>query len=205
VFDPKNAAKYKDCGISVLDAPSEILAAVLAWKGKDPNSQNPDDLKLAEDVLVSIRPYIRMITARTTSTRSPTARSAWRWLERGHPAVARPCRGSRPGHRGQVQRAQGGTIIWFDMYAIPADAPHPNNAHAFINFMMKPDVAAKNSNFVNYATGNAASVPMVTSPCATTRRVPAGGGQGEAVPGPRRVRGIHAPAQPHLDPVHDRQ
>ena len=54
-----------------------------------------------------------------------------------------------------------GTIIWFDMYAIPADAPHPNNAHAFINFMMKPEVAAKNSNFVNYATGNAASLPLV--------------------------------------------
>ena len=51
-----------------------------------------------------------------------------------------------------------GTIIWFDMFAIPADAPHPDNAHAFINFMMRPEVAAKNSNFVNYANGNAASL-----------------------------------------------
>ena len=62
-----------------------------------------------------------------------------------------------------------GTIIWFDMYAIPADAPHPNNAHAFINFMMKPEVAAKNSNFVNYANGNAASCRWWTRRSATTR------------------------------------
>jgi putrescine transport system substrate-binding protein len=54
-----------------------------------------------------------------------------------------------------------GTIIWFDMYAIPADAPHPDNAHAFINFMMKPEVAAANSNFVHYANSNAASVPLL--------------------------------------------
>ena len=54
-----------------------------------------------------------------------------------------------------------GTIIWFDMYAIPADAPHPDNAHAFINFMMKPEVAAANSNFVHYASGNAAAVPLL--------------------------------------------
>jgi len=54
-----------------------------------------------------------------------------------------------------------GTIMWFDMYAVPADAPHPGNAHEFINFMMRPEVAAKNSNFVNFATGNAAAVALV--------------------------------------------
>jgi len=66
-----------------------------------------------------------------------------------------------------------GTIIWFDMYAIPADAPHPDNAHAFINFMMKPEVAAANSNFVHYATGNAGAValldPAVRDDPASTR------------------------------------
>ena len=54
-----------------------------------------------------------------------------------------------------------GTIIWFDMYAIPADAKHPDNAHAFINFMMRPEIAAKNSSFVNYANGNLASFPLI--------------------------------------------
>jgi putrescine transport system substrate-binding protein len=54
-----------------------------------------------------------------------------------------------------------GTIIWFDMFAIPADAPHPDNAHAFINFMNRPEIAATNSNFINYANGNAASLPLI--------------------------------------------
>jgi putrescine transport system substrate-binding protein len=162
VFDPKNAAKYKDCGISVLDAPSEILAAILAWKGKDPNSQNPDDLKIAEDVLMSIRPYIRMIHSSNYIDA----------LANGEICVAVGWSGDVLQSRDRAAEAgQGnvikysvpkeGTIMWFDMYAIPADAPHPNNAHAFINYMMKPEVAAANSNFVNYATGNAASVALV--------------------------------------------
>ena len=61
VFDPKYASKFKDCGISVLDAPTEIFGAVLAWLGKDPNSQSEEDLKLAEEKLMAIRPYVRMI------------------------------------------------------------------------------------------------------------------------------------------------
>jgi putrescine transport system substrate-binding protein len=162
VFDPKHAAKFKDCGISVLDAPSEVLAAILAWKGKDPNSQNPDDLKLVEDVLMSIRPYIRMIHSSNYIDA----------LANGEICIAVGWSGDVLQSRDRAEEAgQGnvikfvvpkeGTIIWFDMYAVPADAPHPNNAHAFINYMMKPEVAAANSNFVNYATGNAASLALV--------------------------------------------
>ncbi|HET9693230.1 MAG TPA: extracellular solute-binding protein, partial [Steroidobacteraceae bacterium] len=55
-----------------------------------------------------------------------------------------------------------GTIIWFDMFAIPADAPHPDNAHAFIDFMNRPEIAATNSNFINYANGNAASYEKIS-------------------------------------------
>jgi putrescine transport system substrate-binding protein len=162
VFDPKQIAKYKDCGVSVLDAPSEIVAAVLAWKGKDPNSQDPADLQMAEEVLMSIRPYIRMIHSSNYIDA----------LANGELCVAVGWSGDVLQSRDRAEEAaQGnvikynvpkeGTIIWFDMYAIPADAPHVDNAHAFINYMMKPEVAAKNSNFVNYATGNAASLSMV--------------------------------------------
>jgi len=162
VFDPKEAAKFKDCGISFLDAPTEMLKAVLAWKGKDPNSQNADDLKLAEEVLVAVRPYVRMIHSSNYIDA----------LANGEICIAVGWSGDILQARDRAAEAnQGvvikynvpkeGTIVWFDMYAIPADAPHPSNAHAFINFMMKPEVAAKNSNFVNYATGNAASLPLV--------------------------------------------
>jgi putrescine transport system substrate-binding protein len=162
VFDPKEAAKFKDCGISFLDAPTEMLKAVLAWKGKDPNSQSVDDLKIAEEVLVSVRPYVRMIHSSNYIDA----------LANGEICIAVGWSGDILQARDRAAEAnQGvvirfsvpkeGTIVWFDMYAIPADAPHPGNAHAFINFMMKPEVAAKNSNFVNYATGNAASLPLV--------------------------------------------
>jgi putrescine transport system substrate-binding protein len=163
VFDPKQAAKYKDCGISVLDAPSEIVGAVLAWLGKDPNSQSPDDLKLAEEKLMAIRPYIRMIHSSNYIDA----------LANGEICVAVGWSGDILQSRDRAAEAnQGnvikynvpkeGTIVWFDMYAIPADAPHPGNAHAFINYMTRPEVAAANSNFVNYANGNSASLATVT-------------------------------------------
>jgi putrescine transport system substrate-binding protein len=162
ILDPKWAAKLKDCGISVLDAPDEVVGVVLAYLGKDPNSENLDDLKAAEDLLMSIRPYVRMIHS------SQYIDS----LANGDICVSLGWSGdilqskSRAAEAGQgVEIAmtvpKEGTIIWFDMYAIPADAPHPNNAHAFINFMMKPEVAAANSNFVHYATGNAAAVALL--------------------------------------------
>jgi putrescine transport system substrate-binding protein len=162
ILDPKWAAKFKDCGISVLDAPDEVVGVVLAYLGKDPNSENLDDLKAAEELLMSIRPYVRMIHS------SQYIDS----LANGDICVALGWSGDILQAKGRAAEAgQGveiamtvpkeGTIIWFDNYAVPADAPHPSNAHAFINFMMRPEVAAANSNFVQYATGNAAAVALL--------------------------------------------
>jgi putrescine transport system substrate-binding protein len=163
VFDPKIAAKFKDCGISVLDAPSEIVAAVLAWKGKDPNSQAEADLKLAEEVLLSVRPYIRMIH----SSQYIDA------LANGEICIAVGWSGDILQARDRATEAnQGvtisyhipkeGTIMWFDMFAIPKDAKNVDNAHAFINYMMRPEVAAANSNYINYAGGVGASLEMIS-------------------------------------------
>lgn len=162
LFDPAWAAKFKDCGISVLDAPDEVIGVVLAYLGKDPNSENLDDLKLAEETLMKIRPYIKTINS------SPYIDS----LANGDLCLVLGWSGDILQAKSRAEEAkQGveigmsvpsdGTIIWFDMYAIPADAPHPKNAHAFINFMMEPKVAAANSNFVHYANGNSASTPYL--------------------------------------------
>ena len=162
LFDPAWAAKFKDCGISVLDAPDEVIGVVLAYLGKDPNSENLDDLKLAEETLMKIRPYIKTINS------SPYIDS----LANGDLCLVLGWSGDILQAKSRAEEAkQGveigmsvpsdGTIIWFDMYAIPADAPHPKNAHAFINFMMEPKVAAANSNFVHYANGNSASAPYL--------------------------------------------
>ena len=162
LFDPAWAAKFKDCGISVLDAPDEVIGVVLAYLGKDPNSENLHDRKLAEETLMKIRPYIKTINS------SPYIDS----LANGDLCLVLGWSGDILQAKSRAEEAkQGveigmsvpsdGTIIWFDMYAIPADAPHPKNAHAFINFMMEPKVAAANSNFVHYANGNSASTPYL--------------------------------------------
>jgi putrescine transport system substrate-binding protein len=162
VFDPKWAAKFKDCGISVLDAPSEIVGVALAYLGKDPNSQSEADLQAAEDLLMKIRPYIRMIHSSNYIDA----------LANGEICIAVGWSGDVLQARDRAAEAdQGnvikysvpkeGTIIWFDMFAVPADAPHPGNAHKFIDFMNRPEIAAANSNFINYASGNSAAVQFV--------------------------------------------
>jgi putrescine transport system substrate-binding protein len=162
ILDPKWSSKFKDCGISILDAPDEVVGVVLAWLGKDPNSENLDDLKAAEDVLMKIRPNIRMIHSSQyiDSLANGDICIAFGWSGDILQAKDRAAEAGQ-GVNVDMKVPKDGTIIWFDMYAIPADAPHPNNAHAFINFMMKPEVAAANSNFVHYATGNAAAIPLL--------------------------------------------
>jgi putrescine transport system substrate-binding protein len=161
VFDPKWAAKFKDCGISVLDAPSELVGVALAYLGKDPNSQSEADLKAAEDLLMKIRPYIRMIHSSNYIDALANGEICLAVGWSGDVLQARD-RAAEAGQGNVIKYSvpKEGTIIWFDMFAIPADAKHPDNAHAFINFMMRPDVAAKNSNFINYATGNSAALAL---------------------------------------------
>jgi putrescine transport system substrate-binding protein len=162
VFDPAEAKKFKDCGISVLDAPSEITAVALAYLGKDPNSQSEADLKLAEDLLMKVRPYIRMIHSSNYIDALANGEICIAVGWSGDVLQARD-RAAEAGQGNVIKYSvpKEGTIIWFDMFAIPADAPHPDNAHLFIDFMNRPEIASANSNFVNYANGNSASLPMV--------------------------------------------
>jgi putrescine transport system substrate-binding protein len=162
IFDPKWSSKFKDCGISVLDAPDEVVGVVLAWLGKDPNSESLDDLKAAEEVLMKVRPNIRMIHS-SQYIDSLANGDICITLGWSGDILQAKSRAEEAGQGVNINMTvpKDGTIIWFDMYAIPADAPHPDNAHAFINFMMKPEVAAANSNFVHYATGNSAAIPLL--------------------------------------------
>jgi putrescine transport system substrate-binding protein len=162
VFDPAVASRVAKCGISVLDSPAEMMRGVFSYLGKDPNSQKPEDLAAAEAVLAKIRPYIRNIN----SSEYIEA------LANGDLCIA-------VGYNGDVMQARDrareagkgidikysipkeGSILWFDMLAIPKDAPHPDSAHAFINYIMTPQVTADISNFKRYANANTAALPLV--------------------------------------------
>lgn len=163
IYDPKLAAKFKDCGLSLLDAPDEILKTVLAWLGRDPNSQKEEDLNAAEAKLMPIRPFVRKIHSSQyiDDLANGDLCIAVGWS--GDILQARD-RAEEAGQGVKIKYAipKEGTIVWFDMLAIPEGAKHPKNAHAFINYLMDPQVAANDSNVVNYANGNAASLPMVS-------------------------------------------
>ncbi len=161
VFDPKVASKLSKCGISVLNSPAEMMRAVFSYLGKDPNSQNPEDLAQGEAVLMKVRPYIRSIN----SSEYIDA------LANGDLCVAVAYNGDVMQARDRAQDANKGieikysiptegTILWFDMLAIPKDAPHPENAYAFINFIMMPEVITEITNFKGYANANAMAQPL---------------------------------------------
>jgi putrescine transport system substrate-binding protein len=162
LFDPKQAAKLKGCGISILDAPDEVLKAVLQWLGRDPNSQKEEDLKAAEDKLMAVRPLIRKIHSSQYIEDLANGELCVAMGYSGDILQARD-RAAEAGQGVKISYSipKEGAVVWFDMLAIPADAKHPKNAHAFINYLLEPQVAANNSNFVNYANGNAAALPMV--------------------------------------------
>jgi putrescine transport system substrate-binding protein len=162
LFDPAEAKKFKDCGISILDAPDETVSVVLAYLGRNPNSENLEDLKAAEEVLMKIRPYVRTINSSEYINGLATGELCvvMGWSGDILQAKTRAEEGEQ-GLEIAMTVPEDGTVIWFDMFAIPADAPHPNNAHAFINFMNKPEVAAANSNYISYASGNAGALPLL--------------------------------------------
>jgi putrescine transport system substrate-binding protein len=165
VFDPAVASKVAKCGISVLDSPAEMMRAVYSYLGKDPNSQNPDDLVQAEAVLLKIRPYIRNINS---SEYIEALANGDLCLAVGYNGDVMQARDrAREANKGvEIKYAvpKEGSILWFDMLAIPKDAPDPDSAYAFMNYIMTPQVVADISNFKRYANANAAAQPLVSEP-----------------------------------------
>jgi len=149
-------------GIAVVDAPSEIIAATLMSLGKDANSDDPADLAAAEARLMGIRPYVRYINSE----------SVLGDLADGQICVAVSWNGIASRARLRAQEANRdsdirytipveGTLSFGDVMAIPKDAPHPDTAHAFIDFLLRPEVGARLAEFVRYATHNRAALPLL--------------------------------------------
>jgi putrescine transport system substrate-binding protein len=162
IFDPTVVAKFADCGVHLLDAPDEIIGAALKYIGEDPDSKNPDVLAKAEGVLKKIRPHIRKFHSSQyiNDLANGDICLAFGWsgdiLQAGTRATE-----AKKGVTVEYHLPKEGAIQWFDSFAIPADAPNKDNAHAFINYMMTPAVIAKASNFVQYPNGNKDSQKLI--------------------------------------------
>ena len=158
VFNPDNMSKLADCGVYFLDAPTEIIPAALTYLGLDPNSTDPDEIAQAGDVLMAVRPHV-------TKFNSSEYISA---LANGEICVAIGWSGDVLQSRDRAAEADNGVevaynapkegaLMWFDMMAIPADAPNPEGAHKFLDFILDAENMAAASNYVYFANGNLAS------------------------------------------------
>ncbi|MCT8970499.1 polyamine ABC transporter substrate-binding protein [Microbaculum marinisediminis] len=162
IFDPEVVSKFADCGIHMLDAADEMIPAALNYLGKDPDSKDPAEIEEAAKLIETIRPHVQKFH----SSEYIEA------LANGNICLAVGWSGDILQSRDRAAEAdtgieiayaipKEGAMMWFDNLAIPADAPHPEEALAFINFMMKPEIAAENSNYIYYANGNKDSQPLL--------------------------------------------
>ena len=161
-YDPEVVKHFKSCGVTILDAPDEVVNTVLVYLGRTANSEAPEDLAAAEKVLMSIRPYVRYINSSKYIED----------LANGEICLAMGWSGDVGQSRSRADEAKNGNtikylipkegaVMFFDMMAIPADAAHPKNAHLFVNYILRPEVSAKNSSAVKYAASNAAAYPLI--------------------------------------------
>jgi putrescine transport system substrate-binding protein len=162
LYKPENLAKLADCGVYVLDSPSDIIPTTLHYLGIDPQSKSPEDLAKAEETLLSIRPHIRKFH----SSEYINA------LANGDICLAVGWSGDVFQARDRAAEADQGVVVgysipkegaemWFDQMAIPADAKNVDEAHEFLNYIMRPEVAAKATNYVYFPNGNKASQELI--------------------------------------------
>jgi putrescine transport system substrate-binding protein len=162
LFDPANARRLQSCGITVPDSAWLMISQALRYLGRDPNSQSEQDLADAMRALHALRPYLRNITSQPLiddyaagqvcvfAVPSPDTR-----LARDQAAAA------GTGVELHYIIPREGAILWFDMLAIPKDAPHPANAHKLIDFLLRPDVIAKITAATYLANANLGATPLV--------------------------------------------
>jgi putrescine transport system substrate-binding protein len=162
VFKPQIIAKFKDCGVMMLDSSDDILPAALSYLGLDPNTTKAADLEKAADLVAKVRPFVRKFH----SSEYLNALAAGEiclvvgWSGDIKQAQNR-AKETKSGVEIGYAIPKSGAQMWFDNLAIPKDAPHLAEAHALINFLQKPEIAAKNSNFISYANGNLASQKFI--------------------------------------------
>lgn len=162
VFKPENLAKFRDCGVHMLDSADDIMPAALHFLGLNPNSSDPKELEKAAELLMKIRPSVRKFHSSEYLNALAGGEIClvvgWSGdIKQSQKRAVEAKNGVEIGYSIPKEGAQ----MFFDNLAIPTDAGHVAEAHAFIDYLLRPEVAAKNSNLVAYANGNLASQKFV--------------------------------------------
>jgi putrescine transport system substrate-binding protein len=152
VFNPEYAGKIAQCGLTMLDSAFEMIPVALNYVGEDPNSFDPKAIEKAQAVLMAARPHVRYF--HSSQYISDLANGdicvAVGWSGDAFQAMARAEEAER-GVEVDYAIPREGAPIWFDMLAIPADARNVDNAHRFIDFLLRPEVMAAITDYVAYA------------------------------------------------------
>ena len=162
VFDPAQLAKFKDCGVQMLDSADDILPAALNYLGLDPNSTKQADLEKAAALIAQVRSSVRKFHSSEYLNALATGEIClvigWSGdIKQAQKRAAEANNGVEIGYAIPKEGAQ----MFFDNLAIPADAKNVAEAYALIDYLLRPEVAAKNSNFLSYANGNLASQKLI--------------------------------------------
>ncbi|MGF1551002.1 MAG: polyamine ABC transporter substrate-binding protein [Paracoccaceae bacterium] len=162
VFDPEQLAKFEDCGVHFLDTPEEMVPAALNYLGYEGASHDLDEIEEAFQLLESVRPHVQRFHSSSYINELASGNICLAVGWSGDVLQARD-RAAEADNGVTVQYAipKEGALMWFDNFAVPADAPNPENAHAFLDFMMRAESAAQATNYVFYANGNEASQEFV--------------------------------------------
>ncbi len=162
VFDPANMEKLAECGVHFLDAPAEMIPAALNYIGEDPDSHDPEVIAKAEEVFAPIRPYIQKFHSSeyVNALANGDICVAVGWSGDVFLAQFRASEAEN-GQEIDYSIPTQGAQMWFDQMAIPVDAPNPDAAHKFINFILDAQNAAAATNYVWYASGNKAAQEFI--------------------------------------------
>ncbi|WP_330564208.1 polyamine ABC transporter substrate-binding protein [Pseudomonas yamanorum] len=158
LFEPENIKKLHECGVAFLDSADELFPAILNYMGKDPRSENPEDYKQAEAKLLTLRPYITYFHSSKYISDLANGDICVAFGYSGDVfQAANRAKEAKNGVNIAYSIPKEGSNLWFDLLAIPADAANPKAAHAFINYLLDPEVIAKVSASVGYANPNPAA------------------------------------------------
>ena len=172
VYKPENLKKFSDCGVYMLDSPEDVLTTSLRFLGANPDSKNPADIRKAADALIRVKPFVKKFHSSEyiNALANGDICLAIGWAGDSFQARAR----ARDAHNGvDIDYAipKEGTLISLDNLAIPKDAAHVGEAYALIDFLLRPEIAARNSNVTNFANGVAASKPMISAEIVNNKSV----------------------------------
>jgi putrescine transport system substrate-binding protein len=162
VFDPAVVARFKDCGVMLLDSPTDMLPAALKYLGLDPDSKKPEDLVKAADVLKAVRPFVRKFHSSEYINALAGGDICLAFGFSGDVLQARDRAAKASPSRGIAYAIpKEGAMLWIDVAAIPKDAPNPDAALRFLDFMLEPKVAAESSAVTGYANANVPATALL--------------------------------------------